>query len=37
MITVCYEIKNFAEILPELEISLGRLNHDLIGHRSFWI
>jgi hypothetical protein len=37
MNTVCYEIKDFAEILPELEITLGRMGDDLIGHGFLWI
>jgi hypothetical protein len=37
MNTVCYEIKDFEEILPELEIALGRLSDDLIGHELSWI
>jgi hypothetical protein len=37
METVCYEIKDFEEILPELKIALGRLSDDLIGHEVSWI
>jgi len=37
MYTVCYEIKDFGEILPELEIALGRLSDDLIGNGLLWI
>ena len=37
MITACYEIKNFEEILRESEIALGGLNDDLIGHGLLWI
>jgi hypothetical protein len=34
---VSYEIKDFSEILPELEIALGRLSDDLIGHEVSWL
>jgi hypothetical protein len=37
MKTVSYEIKDFAEILPELEIVLGGLSDDLIGHEVSWL
>jgi hypothetical protein len=37
MYTICYEIKDFDEILPELEIVLSRLGDDLIGHELLWI
>jgi hypothetical protein len=37
MKTVCYEIKDFEEIRPELEFVLGRLGDNLIGQGLLWI
>jgi hypothetical protein len=37
MKTVCYEIKDFEEILPDLKIALAGLGDDLIGHGLLWI
>ena len=37
MRTECFEIKEYEEILTELEIALGNLSDDLIGHEVSWI
>lgn len=37
MRTECFEIKEYEEVLTELEVALGTLSDDLIGHELLWI
>ena len=37
MNTVCFEVKDYAEILPELREVLRHLRDDLIGDELLWI
>ena len=37
MNTVCYEVKEYAEILPELREVLRHLSDNLIGDALLWI
>ena len=37
MRTECFEIKEYEEVLAELEIALDNVSDDLIGHRLLWI
>jgi hypothetical protein len=37
MKTECFEIKEYEEVLAELEVALDKLSDDLIGHALLWI